>query len=111
LVCFLGALDEGIELDKGVGSASRREVLLGLVCGGEFAVEVGEVCEGEFAWVGTVAYAEEAEVAFDYVAVKRKYVLIPLLDMHTGMYSSHSLCWPVAPHYGLGGAVQASPWT
>jgi len=31
-------------------------------------LEVGEVCEGEFARVGTVAYAEEAEVAFDDVA-------------------------------------------
>ena len=31
-------------------------------------MEVGEVCEGEFARIGAVAYAEEAEVAFDYVA-------------------------------------------
>lgn len=39
-----------------------------MVRSGEFAVEIREVCEGEFARVGPVAYAEEAEVAFDDVA-------------------------------------------
>jgi hypothetical protein len=69
LVCLLGALDKGVELDKGVGPACWREVLMRLVCSGEFAVEIREVCEGEFARVGPVAYAEEAEVALDYVVI------------------------------------------
>jgi hypothetical protein len=68
LVRLLCALDEGVELDEGVRSACRREVLLRLVCGGEFAGEVGEVCEGEFARVGAVAYAYKAELALDKVA-------------------------------------------
>jgi hypothetical protein len=36
---------------------------------GEFRGEVGEVCEGKLARIGAVANAEEAEVAFDEVAV------------------------------------------
>jgi hypothetical protein len=41
---------------------------LWLIDGGEFLREIGEVCEGELARVGTVAYAEEAEIAAYKVA-------------------------------------------
>lgn len=68
MVRLLCALDEGVELDKGVRAACRREILLGLVRDGEFTREVGEVGKGKLAGIGAVAYAEEAEVAFDQVA-------------------------------------------
>jgi hypothetical protein len=68
LVCLLRALDEGVKLDESIWPACRREVLLWLIDGGEFLREIGEVCEGELARVGTVAYAEEAEIAAYKVA-------------------------------------------
>lgn len=71
LVCFLGALDEGIELDEGVGTAGGGEVLLGGVGGCEFGGEVGEVGEGQFSGVGAVADGEEADGGEDEVAIVR----------------------------------------
>ncbi len=61
LVGFLGALDEGVEFDEGVGAAGGGKVLGGGVGGCEFGGEVGEVGEGEFARVGAVADGEEAD--------------------------------------------------
>ena len=61
LVCFFGALDEGIEFDEGVGAAGGGEVGGRRVGGCEFGGEVGEVGEGEFARVGAVADGEEDE--------------------------------------------------
>lgn len=60
-------MDEGVELDEGIGAQSGGEVLLGGVGGGEFGGEVGEVGEGEFAGVGAVADAEKADGVLDYV--------------------------------------------
>jgi hypothetical protein len=68
LVRLLGALDERVELDKGVRPTRRREVLLRLVRLCELRGQVGQVGEGEFARVRAVANAEEAEVAADEVA-------------------------------------------
>jgi hypothetical protein len=68
LVRLLGALDERVELDEGVGPTRRRQVLLRLVGLREFRGQVREVGEGEFARVGAVADAEEAEVVADEVA-------------------------------------------
>lgn len=70
MVGFLGALDEGVELDEGVGSQCWGEVLRGGVGGCEFGGEVGEVGEGEFARVGFIADAEEADRVLDEVAVR-----------------------------------------
>lgn len=41
LVRLLGPLDEGIELDEGIGAAGSGEVLLRGVGGGEFLLDVG----------------------------------------------------------------------
>lgn len=71
LVRLLGALDERVKLDKGVGPARGREILLRLVRRGELAGEVREVGEGELARVRAVADADEAEVALDEVAGAR----------------------------------------
>ena len=74
LVRLLRALDEGIELDKGIRPTRGREVVMDFVGCCELGGQVGEVGEGEFAWIRAVAYAEEAEVAFDQVAVGRPLV-------------------------------------
>jgi len=42
---------------------------MGFVGRRELGGQVGEVGEGKFAWIRAVAYAEEAEIAFDQVAV------------------------------------------
>lgn len=68
LVRFLGALDEGVEFDEGVGPAAGGQVLLRGIGGGEFGGEVLEVGEGEFARVGAVADGEEDEGGGEEVA-------------------------------------------
>ena len=68
MVGFLRALDEGVELDEGVGPQGGRLVRAGGVGGGELGGEVGEVGEGEFARVGLFADGEEADAGGDEVA-------------------------------------------
>jgi hypothetical protein len=113
LVRLLCALDESVELDKGVRPEPLVEVLVWLVGLGELGGEVGEVCEGQFARVGAVADAEEAQVAVQEVAgghvsdgasgaagAMRR-------GAHTDMCRSHSLCWLAVPSCGSGGAARA----
>lgn len=68
LVGLLGALDEGVELDKGVRPQVRGVVLGGGVGGGELGRKVGEVGECELSGVRAVAYTKKADVVFDDVA-------------------------------------------
>ena len=46
MVGLFGALDEGVEVDEGVGTAGGGEVVCGGVGCCEFGGEVGEVGEG-----------------------------------------------------------------
>ena len=68
LVGFLGALDEGVELDEGVGAQGGRLVGARGVGGGKLGREVGEIGKGEFARVGLFADGEEADAGGDEVA-------------------------------------------
>ena len=69
LVGLLGALDEGVELDEGVGAALWRKVLWRGVGSRELSRDVGEVGEGQLARVRLVAYCEEADGVGDCVAI------------------------------------------
>lgn len=61
-------MDEGVELYEGVGSQVGGVDLRGGVGGGEFRGDVGKIRKGKFAWIGTVAYTEEADVILDQIA-------------------------------------------
>jgi hypothetical protein len=71
LVCLLGLLNEGVELDEGIWAARGRQVLLRWVGRGELLSKITEVGEGKLAWVAGVADGEEDDAVDDGVTVCR----------------------------------------